>query len=188
MRIKSYFAETVQEAMEKARVELGPEAMLVTSKKVDAELRHLGTYEVVFGLTHENAAVSKSVAAKLTNMPVPAAAPVSAAPAPKPKDDLAQELADLRKQIETVTRSVSRQQFQTRWQGPQGSLDMQELYGQLISADFSEEMSQELLEAVEARVQGDWRSFSMQGRGGREVVNPEMLENALQEEIDERLA
>ncbi len=35
MRIKSYFADSVQEAIEKARVELGPDAMLMNTKKTD---------------------------------------------------------------------------------------------------------------------------------------------------------
>jgi flagellar biosynthesis GTPase FlhF len=35
MRIKSYFAESVEEAMDRARLELGPEAMLMNSKDTD---------------------------------------------------------------------------------------------------------------------------------------------------------
>jgi hypothetical protein len=48
MKIKSYFASTVEEAMAQARQELGPDAMLVNSRKSSLETRHLGTYEVVF--------------------------------------------------------------------------------------------------------------------------------------------
>lgn len=50
MRLKSYFAGTVQAAMVLAREELGPEAMLVQSKRTTAETRHMGQYEVVFAL------------------------------------------------------------------------------------------------------------------------------------------
>jgi len=50
MRIKSYFAGSVQEAIESARTELGSEAMLLHSKKTEWELRSLGAYEVVFGV------------------------------------------------------------------------------------------------------------------------------------------
>ncbi len=42
--------------MEKARVELGPEAMLMSSKKTGPELSRLGAYEVVFGITNERSA------------------------------------------------------------------------------------------------------------------------------------
>src|SRR3954452_7425155 len=53
MRLKSYFAGSVQDAIDKARTELGPEAMLLNSKKIAPEQRHLGAYEVVFGITDE---------------------------------------------------------------------------------------------------------------------------------------
>jgi len=49
MKIKSYFASSVEQAIQQARQELGTEAMLVTSRRAAAESRHLGAYEVVFG-------------------------------------------------------------------------------------------------------------------------------------------
>ncbi len=53
MRIKSYFADSVPEAIEKARLELGADAMLMNSKKTELELRSLGSYEVVFGVPYD---------------------------------------------------------------------------------------------------------------------------------------
>jgi flagellar biosynthesis protein FlhF len=50
MRLKSYFAGTVEAAMALAREELGPDALLVHSKKTTPETRHAGHYEVVFAL------------------------------------------------------------------------------------------------------------------------------------------
>jgi flagellar biosynthesis protein FlhF len=47
MRLKSFFANTIEEAIRQARVELGPDAMLVNSKQTGPEGRHLGAYEVV---------------------------------------------------------------------------------------------------------------------------------------------
>ncbi len=47
MKLKSFFANTIEEAIRLARSELGPEAMLVNSKRTDAEAQHLGFYEVV---------------------------------------------------------------------------------------------------------------------------------------------
>src|SRR5260370_7731351 len=47
MKLKSYFADTIEEAISLARREMGPEAMLVNSKRSNAEARHLGAYEVV---------------------------------------------------------------------------------------------------------------------------------------------
>jgi flagellar biosynthesis GTPase FlhF len=64
MRIKSYFTDSVQEAIEHARVELGPDAMLMNSKKTEPELRALGAYEVVFGVTSDIASASSTVLPK----------------------------------------------------------------------------------------------------------------------------
>jgi len=47
--VKSFFAATVQEAMAQARVELGPDALLLNSREAPPEARHLGAFEVVFG-------------------------------------------------------------------------------------------------------------------------------------------
>ncbi len=47
MKLKSFFANTIEEAIRLARHELGPDAMLVNSKRTGVEARHLGSYEVV---------------------------------------------------------------------------------------------------------------------------------------------
>jgi len=47
-RVKSYYAMTVEEAFLKAREEMGPDGILLESRKTPMEFRHLGTYEVVF--------------------------------------------------------------------------------------------------------------------------------------------
>jgi flagellar biosynthesis protein FlhF len=48
--IKSYFAASVVEAMGRARVELGPDALLMNTREAPPEARHLGECEVVFGI------------------------------------------------------------------------------------------------------------------------------------------
>ena len=48
MKLKTYFASTVEAAMQLALEQLGPEAMIVNSRKTAPENRHLGEYEVVF--------------------------------------------------------------------------------------------------------------------------------------------
>ena len=49
MKIKSYYSRTVEDAIAcGARRRLGPDAMLVNSRKAPSEARHLGEYEVVF--------------------------------------------------------------------------------------------------------------------------------------------
>jgi flagellar biosynthesis protein FlhF len=53
LQVKSYYASSVQEAMECARQQLGPEALLLNSREAPPEVRHLGEYEVVFGTRTE---------------------------------------------------------------------------------------------------------------------------------------
>src|SRR4051794_34226678 len=50
IRLKSYFSGTVEAAMTLARKEMGEDAMLIHSRPARPESRHLGIYEVVFGL------------------------------------------------------------------------------------------------------------------------------------------
>jgi flagellar biosynthesis protein FlhF len=166
MRIKSYFAESVEEAVDKARIELGPEAMLMNSKVTEPELRHLGRYEVVFGLAFPDA--------------VPAGPQTSPAlPAPNGRPDtLSQEIAELRKQIETVRRSMSRQSFHMRWTAPGAAPELGELFMRLLNADFSDECAHELVQAVETQVSGK--------RAANTEIGPATLETAIAAEIGSR--
>jgi flagellar biosynthesis protein FlhF len=175
MRIKSYFTPSVQEAMERARLELGPEAMLMSSKKTGPEAHRLGAYEVVFGVVNEAAAPVETNAQR--------SSPSSTS---QHSDALVRELADLRKQIETVKRSVSRQSYQARWTGTQMSLELTELYEWLIGADFSEETALELTQAVAGRLPSENLDLSKAVLNGKRKVVPELLRNILREELEER--
>ena len=64
MRLKSYFAQSIGDAIESAREELGPEAMLLNSRKTSQEQSYLGEFEVVFGITGNPPAQKKSAAAE----------------------------------------------------------------------------------------------------------------------------
>jgi flagellar biosynthesis protein FlhF len=147
VKIKSYFADTIEEAMDKARIELGPDALLMNSHHSGPEARHLGDYEVVFALDHElpthriRAVFDKQMT---ENRPAP---PVNNSEA------LATELAELRRQIEGVKQSVSRQTVRLRWTHG-ATAEAAELYSRLVQAGFSEDMSQDLARAVQARGDG----------------------------------
>ncbi len=56
MRIKSFFASSVDAALCEARRELGPEAMLIESRRSAPEARRFGDYEVVCAVTTPGAA------------------------------------------------------------------------------------------------------------------------------------
>ena len=71
MRIKSYFAPSVQSAIGLARKEFGDDVTLVTSHAASLESRHLGDYEVVFAVDE----VSDQTANDVAPVPVTATAP-----------------------------------------------------------------------------------------------------------------
>ncbi|MBZ5610074.1 MAG: hypothetical protein LAP38_17565 [Acidobacteriia bacterium] len=83
MKIKSYFSHSVEQAIQEARQQLGPEAVLITSRRAAPHDRHLGAYEVVFGST----------------APAPESAP--------PPQDLNREVAALRDQMESIKRALA---------------------------------------------------------------------------------
>lgn len=62
MRLKTYFASSVEAAMLLALEQLGPDAMIVNSRKCAADNRHLGEYEVVFATETPDAGRGQSIA------------------------------------------------------------------------------------------------------------------------------
>lgn len=112
MRIKSYFAPSVQSAISTARKEFGDEVTLVTSHTAALESRHLGDYEVVF-------AVDEPTAQPEPAQIIKASAAVAPPPPPPPMPVLAEPVA------ETVSTS------------DQSSFDA--VLGQAIATPFSTE-------------------------------------------------
>jgi flagellar biosynthesis protein FlhF len=79
--IRSYYARSIDEAVDRATFEIGPDAMLIDSRRSPAEARHIGEYEVRFAVPKE---------AKPANGK---AAPPAADP------DLASEVARMRSEL-----------------------------------------------------------------------------------------
>ena len=113
MKIKSYYSRTVEDAMAAARHEMGPDAMLMNSRKTPPEARHLGEYEVVFG-NAEGTATPAEDALKLAGEPR-GANPFPPAP---PGDRLSMEVADLKKELEGMRRAITRTAYPpAQWVG-----------------------------------------------------------------------
>ena len=53
MRVKSYYAASIEAAMSSAAQEMGPDAVLITSRRTSGDSKSLGEYEVVFGISQE---------------------------------------------------------------------------------------------------------------------------------------
>jgi flagellar biosynthesis protein FlhF len=122
MRIKSFFAASVEQAIQEARQELGPDAMLITSRRSSPEARNLGAYEVVFGL--------QSAGTR------PRAAAV-------PPADLSSELQHLRAQLQEIKSSL-----QGARSADSAEPDAEELFSQLVSLDLSRTVAREVVSAA----------------------------------------
>jgi len=126
MKIKSYYASSVEQAIQKARQELGTEAMLVTSRRAAAEARHLGAYEVVFGAPDSGENI-----------------PAAATPRP-PSKDLSAELQVLRAQLEDIKRVL--QLNNARAQGSDPDIDA--LHRELEGADLDSSLVRKIMDQV----------------------------------------
>ena len=175
MRIKSYFAQSVQDAMEKAREELGPDAMLVHSKNTEPELRQLGKYEVVFGIaTTEARAAAPVETQKPDSRDSHAAA-----------DPVLHELSDLRKELEVIRRSISRQGKTTGFR--RFSPEMEDLVVRLERSGFSTEFAEEIVASVEAGCRLDPDRSVRQLHSLKESFSRDALESAAHTEIERRI-
>jgi flagellar biosynthesis protein FlhF len=145
MKIKSYYARTVEDAMAAARQEMGAEAMLVNSRKTPVEARHLGEYEVVF------ATIGPSGAATEASLSLPGES-VPAVIAP-PTDRLSSEVAELKKELEGMRRAITRTACApAQWVGV--SQDVSDAYAMLTSAEVSAELAREVVQAAGDRLNG----------------------------------
>jgi flagellar biosynthesis protein FlhF len=93
MKLKSFFADSIEEAIGMARRQMGADAMLVHSKRTTPESRHLGSYEVVCASDVEPAA---------------AAAAESETHRGPSIDNLVREVSDVKQQMERLARSLAR--------------------------------------------------------------------------------
>ena len=98
MRLKSFFADTIEEAIQRAHRDMGPEAMLVNSKIAAPESRHLGAYEVVCAVDNESRSGASPFTSSRLEQP-PVAAPV---------DKLSQEVSELKHQMERLALGLAR--------------------------------------------------------------------------------
>jgi flagellar biosynthesis protein FlhF len=95
MRLKSYFADTIEEAISQGRRVMGPDAMLVNSKRSGPEARHLGAYEVV--------CAGETEARPEETEP----APIRPSVAP-PIDRLSHDVTELKQQLERLALTLAR--------------------------------------------------------------------------------
>ena len=152
MKIKSYFSRTVEEAIRKARQELGIEAVLLQTRSAPPEARHLGTYEVVF-----------------------AAGPPPSQPAESASASgrLAEEVAELKRQLEGMRRALTKSAFApAQWMG--AAPELAESYGWLSAQEVAPDLAREIVQGAATRraAAGGWPTVLAQEIESRLRVEP----------------
>jgi len=174
MKIKSYFANSVEDAMALARQELGPDAMLVNSRKSSPDSRHLGVYEVVF----------------VTDIPVsesgepPAGAPVAPGTAARqaPGDRLSRQMVELKNELEGMRRTITRSALSApSWR--EASHDGSDAYVTLTAGEVSPDLALEIVQAAESRIANPLAPKT----GAAQRVDKSAFRGALVEELESRL-
>ncbi len=126
--------------MELAREELGPDTMIVYSRKADKDKRHLGEYEVVFAVDQ-----GETTAKPADTPPALAADASSEAPESTPSwVRFSVEVAELRRQMERITGAINRVGTSS---GPMGA-ELSDVCAELIEQGIEPDLARELIGAV----------------------------------------
>lgn len=141
MRLKSYFADTIEEAIAQARRELGADATLVNSKRSGPEARHLGAYEVVCA---GDAETRYGVAER--------AQPGSMLAAPS-VDRLSQEVTELKQQMERLALTLARSSGGMA--GIASNPELSKAFALLTSAELDADLAYELVGGLSLPVTGE---------------------------------
>ena len=186
MRIKSYFAKSVDQAMAQAREELGPEALLLNTRKAPADQFDGGGYEVIFGLAGEPRAVASSVP--------PIIAPSADGLESRAPQQFAAELGRLHDQIDEIRSLIvrsSRAQLLIGRTVP----ELADVYAHLMAADVEPALSKDIVDRLEASMATD-AFFASAGPGAANAANrwkalrsdPGRLEAFVRVELESRVA
>lgn len=180
MRIKSYFAKSVDQAMAQARAELGEEAMLLNTRKAPAEHPSGMNYEVIFGVAGEAPAllpvakVERAVESKVQG------------PAPAPSTHGLEQLHQQIDEIRTLLMRSSQAQLTMQRAVP----ELADVYAHLMAADVESALSKDIIDRLEAAMATDAFSTGAGNSGNRwkpQRVDWGRLEAFLRVELENRV-
>ncbi len=155
MKLKSYFADSVASAMAEAARELGPEAMLVNSREAPPEARHLGPYEVVFGVAAAaNGSAARSGMARGTSDADARVRTGKTAGDERRMSDLSQEVAELRRQISRIAGSLARSRTVGADHGPLEPMICRISDG-LLNVDLAPDLVHDVVSRVRIAAESD---------------------------------
>ncbi len=147
MRLKSYFAGTVEEALNQAHQELGPDAMLVDSRRAGKEASHLGEYEVICASVLPSAPADGEAAEN----DLPATSSRAAFRAPG-LDRLSQEVAGLKRSMERMAATIA--QSSAGLANIRSSPELAEAFALLIGAEVEPALAHEVVAGIAERLPG----------------------------------
>jgi len=160
MKIKSYFAKTVDEAISKARVELGSEALLLNTRKI-ADTGSGAGYEVVMGVAGAACVVSSAPAPKATApVPTPKLTPRTTAAIPNsageslPRLEVPSEMEKLRTQMDEL-QSLLVRSAKNAWFAQRSVPEVADVYARLIAAEVDPGLSKDIADRLEADMATD---------------------------------
>ncbi len=130
MRLKSFFADSVEEAIRQAREAMGSDAMLVNSKRSGSEARHLGAYEVV--VCAEQAETGSSNG--------DAAAPSLRASDSPSMANLSRDVFELKRQLERLAVTLASSSH-----GTSTDPESVKTFGRLTDAELDPDLAHELI-------------------------------------------
>jgi len=162
MRIKSYFAKSVDQAMAQAREELGDEAMLLNTRKAPADHPSAMNYEVIFGVVNEG--VVEAVASKSAvpaSVPVPKVERKVESPAPQ-----VHSLEELHQQIDEI-RTLLLRSSQAQLTMQRAVPELADVYAHLMSADIEPALAKDIIDRLEATLATDAFSTGTGNAGNR---------------------
>jgi len=164
MRVKSYFAPSVEAAMEQARREMGPDALLVSSRKAPPEAQELGEYEVVFAVLPGTAAAAPAPQKAATAVEAPV------------EDPVMRELSRLRKQLEEMGSAVNAQASQWAIPAP----EFAGAFSRLVQNDFSVDIAKKIMKRAHERLEND----ALPRMRGKQRFDGESIEHAVRTELE----
>lgn len=136
MKLKSFFANTIEEGIRLARQELGPDAILVNSKRTGAEAKHLGLYEVVVCADTGDTLPADAGRAPLSRRALTAS--------PLPVDQLSQDVNELKSRMEKIALSLARTPY--RSSGGTFDAELSRIFTTLTDAELDTDLAYEVVE------------------------------------------
>ena len=130
--------------MNMARLEMGSDAMLVTSHRTDVQARHLGEYEVVFASTSYQNIRSLAAGLETSTQVLPPKGPLI--------DKLSDDVAGLKHEMERLTSALARSTGgMVRIAANPG---LAEAFSRLVDAELDADLAQDILSRVISKAGG----------------------------------